>query len=150
MCYLLICLMLFVSFVFVVQFDEVLFDFVFEVCVCEILKILCCLVCVGEIIDELNVLISCDLWFYLCEWLVVGDSNDVVVDVVVDRFGEYVLFQLCVQGINWLLYLVGLVMVFLGLLIGWQFIWLCVVLIEFVFECLIEDEKVWLDWIMCD
>ncbi|MTH63441.1 cytochrome c-type biogenesis protein [Paracoccus shanxieyensis] len=148
--YLLICLMLLASPALAVQPDEVLSDPALEARAREISKILRCPVCAGETIDESNAPISRDLRLYLRERLVAGDSNDAAVDAVVDRFGEYVLFQPRAQGINWLLYLAGPVMALLGLLIGWQFIRSRAAPTEPAPERLTEDEKARLDRIMRD
>lgn len=105
-----------------VQPDEVLSDPTLEARAREISKVLRCPVCQGETIDESNAPISRDLRLYLRERLVAGDSDDAAVAAVVDRFGEYVLFQPPARGVNWLLYLAGPVMALLALLTGWRFI----------------------------
>ncbi|MCV2448623.1 MULTISPECIES: cytochrome c-type biogenesis protein [Paracoccus] len=105
-----------------VQPDEVLSDPALEARAREISKVLRCPVCQGETIDESNAPISRDLRLYLRERLVAGDSDDAAVAAVVDRFGEYVLFQPPARGVNWLLYLAGPVMALLALLTGWRFI----------------------------
>lgn len=105
-----------------VQPDEVLSDPALESRAREISKLLRCPVCQGETIDESNAPISRDLRLYLRERLVAGDSDNAAVEAVVDRFGEYVLFQPPARGANWLLYLAGPVMAALALLLGWRFI----------------------------
>jgi len=105
-----------------VQPDEVLSDPALEARAREISKVLRCPVCQGETIDESNAPISRDLRLYLRERLVAGDSDDAAVAAVVDRFGEYVLFQPPARGVNWLLYLAGPVMAAFALLLGWRFI----------------------------
>lgn len=107
---------------FAVQPDEVLSDPALESRAREISRLLRCPVCQGETIDESNAPISRDLRLYLRERLVAGDSDDAAVEAVVDRFGEYVLFQPPARGANWLLYLAGPVMAVLALLLGWRFI----------------------------
>lgn len=121
--YLILCLcLLFAAPVFAVQPDEVLPDPAMEARAREISKILRCPVCQGETIDESNAPISRDLRLYLRERLVAGDNDAEAVDAVVDRFGEYVLFEPQARGINWLLYLAGPLMAVLALLMGWRFI----------------------------
>ena len=105
-----------------VQPDEVLSDPALESRAREISRLLRCPVCQGETIDESNAPISRDLRLYLRERLVAGDSDNAAVEAVVDRFGEYVLFQPPARGANWLLYLAGPVMAALALLLGWRFI----------------------------
>ncbi len=132
-----------------VQPDEVLSDPVLESRAREISKLLRCPVCQGETIDESNAPISRDLRLYLRERLVAGDSDDAAVEAVVDRFGEYVLFQPPARGANWLLYLAGPVMAALGLLLGWRFIRSRRPADEGA-EALSPDEKARLDRIMRD
>ena len=121
--YLILCLALLLAVpAWAVQPDEVLSDPALEARARDISRILRCPVCQGETIDESNAPISRDLRLYLRERLVAGDSNEQAVDAVVERFGEYVLFEPRARGINWVLYLAGPLMALLGLLIGWRFI----------------------------
>ncbi|MDP0925827.1 cytochrome c-type biogenesis protein CcmH [Paracoccus onubensis] len=111
-----------VSPVFAVQPDEVLDDPVLEARAREISQKLRCPICQGENIDESNAAISRDLRLYVRERLVAGDNDDKVIDAVVDRFGEYVLFEPRARGSNLILWLAGPVMAFIGLLIAWGFV----------------------------
>jgi len=121
--YLLLCLMLLLAGpAFAVQPDEILSDPALEARAREISKVLRCPVCQGETIDESNAPISRDLRLYLRERLVSGDTDEAALEAVVDRFGEYVLFEPPARGINWVLYLAGPVMALIALLIGWRFI----------------------------
>lgn len=121
--FLVLCLSLLVAVpAFAVQPDEMLSDPALEARAREISRVLRCPVCQGETIDESNAPISRDLRLYLRERLVAGDSNAAALEAVVDRFGEYVLFEPPARGINWVLYLAGPVMALLALLIGWRFI----------------------------
>ncbi|MCZ0962201.1 cytochrome c-type biogenesis protein [Paracoccus benzoatiresistens] len=105
-----------------VQPDEVLPDAGQEARAREISQMLRCPVCQGENIDESNAPISRDLRLYVRERIVAGDSNDEVIDAVVDRFGEFVLFQPRAQGGNLVLWLAGPVMALLALLLAWRFL----------------------------
>ncbi|MFH5773533.1 cytochrome c-type biogenesis protein CcmH [Paracoccus sp. NGMCC 1.201697] len=121
--FLLLCLSLLVATpALAVQPDEMLSDPVLEARAREISQVLRCPVCQGETIDESNAPISRDLRLYLRERLVAGDSDTEALDAVVDRFGEYVLFEPPARGINWVLYLAGPVMALLALLVAWRFI----------------------------
>ncbi|RJE85430.1 cytochrome c-type biogenesis protein [Paracoccus onubensis] len=111
-----------VSPVFAVQPDEVLDDPVLEARAREISQKLRCPICQGENIDESNAAISRDLRLYVRERLVAGDNDDKVIDAVVDRFGEYVLFEPRARGSNLILWLAGPVMALIGLLIAWGFV----------------------------
>lgn len=111
-----------VSPVFAVQPDEVLDDPVLEARAREISQKLRCPICQGENIDESNAAISRDLRLYVRERLVAGDNDDKVIDAVVDRFGEYVLFEPRARGSNLILWLAGPIMALIGLLIAWGFV----------------------------
>ena len=107
---------------FAVQPDEVLPDPAAEARAREISQKLRCPVCQGENIDESNAPISRDLRLYVRERIVAGDSNDEVIDAVVDRFGEFVLFEPRARGGNLVLWLAGPVMALLALLGAWRFL----------------------------
>lgn len=106
---------------FAVQPDEVLNDPALETRAREISKKLRCPICQGENIDESNAAISRDLRLYVRERLVAGDSNDETIDAVVDRFGEFVLFEPPAMGGNLILWLAGPIMALIGCLIAWRF-----------------------------
>ena len=107
---------------FAVQPDEVLPDPAAEARAREVSQKLRCPVCQGENIDESNAPISRDLRLYVRERIVAGDSNDQVIDAVVDRFGEFVLFEPRARGGNLVLWLAGPVMALLALLGAWRFL----------------------------
>lgn len=81
-----------------------------------------CPVCQGENIDESNAPISRDLRLYVRERLVAGDGDEQVIDAVIDRFGEFVLFEPRARGANLMLWLAGPVMALLGLLVAFLFL----------------------------
>ena len=105
-----------------VQPDEVLEDPALENRAREISKGLRCLVCRNESIDESHASLARDLRLLVRERLVAGDTNDEVVDYVVDRYGEYVLLQPTVRGANWLLWAAGPAMLLLALGLAWMFL----------------------------
>lgn len=107
---------------FAVQPDEVLPDPGQEARAREISQKLRCPVCQGENIDESHAPISRDLRLYVRERIVAGDSNDQVIDAVVDRFGEFVLFEPRARGGNLVLWLAGPIMALLALLGAWRFL----------------------------
>lgn len=107
---------------FAVQPDEVLPDAGQEARAREISQKLRCPVCQGENIDESNAPISRDLRLYVRERIVAGDSDEAVIDAVVDRFGEFVLFEPRARGGNLVLWLAGPVMALLALLMAWRFL----------------------------
>ena len=76
-----------------VQPDEVLPDPALEARARAITKELRCVVCQSESIDESNADIARDLRLMVRERIVAGDSDAEVLDYVVDRYGEFVLFR---------------------------------------------------------
>ncbi|SLN41921.1 Cytochrome c-type biogenesis protein CcmH precursor [Roseivivax jejudonensis] len=90
-----------------VQPDEVLDDPALESRAREISEGLRCLVCQNESIDESNASLASDLRLLVRERLVAGDSDDEVVDFIVDRYGEFVLLRPTTGGWNWLLWAAG-------------------------------------------
>jgi cytochrome c-type biogenesis protein CcmH len=98
-----------------VQPDEVLADPVLESRARDISKLLRCPVCQGENIDESNAPVARDLRLVVRERLTAGDSDDAVLDYVVARFGEFVLFQPRAEGANLILWAAGPAMLLLGL-----------------------------------
>ncbi len=105
-----------------VQPDEVLDNPVLESRARDISQKMRCPVCQGESIDESNAGVSRDLRLYIRERLVAGDSDAEVVDAVVDRFGEFVLFDPPMRGINLLLWFAAPVAALLGLILAFVFL----------------------------
>src|SRR6056297_1556272 len=87
-----------------VQPDEVLDDPELEARARALSQDLRCLVCRNENIDDSNAELARDLRLLVRERLVAGDSNEEVVDFVVDRYGEYVLLRPTLTGSNIVLY----------------------------------------------
>ena len=92
---------------FAVQPDEILPDPGLEARARVISKDLRCPVCQGENIDDSNAPISRDLRLIIRERLLAGDGKEEVIDFIVARYGEFVLFQPRATGANWLLWLAG-------------------------------------------
>lgn len=108
--------------VYAVQPDEVLDDAGLETRARQISQQLRCPVCQGENIDESNAPISRDLRLFVRERLVAGDSNSEVVDNVVDRFGEFVLFDPRPTGSNLILWLAGPLMALIAAALAVRFL----------------------------
>lgn len=104
-----------------VEPDEVLADPVLEQRARTLSKDLRCLVCRNENIDESNAELARDLRVLVRERLVAGDSDEAVMDFVVERYGEYVLLRPTASGANWLLWAAGPLMLLLALGIGMGF-----------------------------
>ncbi|KFI27423.1 cytochrome c-type biogenesis protein CcmH [Haematobacter massiliensis] len=107
---LLVAVLLLAGPAFAVQPDEMLSDPALEARARQISQGLRCTQCRNENIDESNAGIARDLRLLVRERLVAGDSDGEVVDYVVDRYGEFVLLQPTVTGVNWVLWLAGPVM----------------------------------------
>ncbi len=107
---------------FAVQPDEILDDPALEARARDISQGLRCLVCRNENIDDSNADLARDLRLLVRERLVAGDSNEEVVDYIVDRYGEYVLLKPTLRGANLILWIAGPAMLLLALGIGGVYI----------------------------
>lgn len=112
---LILALMLIAAPALAVNPDEVLEDPALEARARGISAELRCVVCRGESIDESNASIARDLRVLVRERLVAGDSDDAVIDYVVDRYGEYVLMKPTTGGGNVLLWAAGPVLFLIAL-----------------------------------
>ena len=92
---------------FPVEPDEMLENVELEARAQEISRQLRCLVCRNENIDSSNADLAGDLRKLVRERLTAGDSDQQVLDYVVDRFGEYVLLMPGKGGSNLILWLAG-------------------------------------------
>lgn len=108
--------------IWAVQPDEILDDPKLEERARDISAGLRCLVCRNESIDESNAELARDLRLLVRERLIAGDSDDEVVQFVVDRYGEYVLLNPRVTGSNLVLWLAGPAMLLIGAGIGWAYL----------------------------
>lgn len=97
-----------------VQPNEVLDDPVLESRARDISKGLRCLVCQNENIDDSNASLAHDLRVLVRDRLTAGDSDDEVVDFIVDRYGEYVLLEPRATGSTLALWFAGPAMLLLG------------------------------------
>jgi cytochrome c-type biogenesis protein CcmH len=98
-----------------VQPDEILADPALEARAREISRDIRCPVCQGESIDDSSAPISRDLRIIIRERLVAGDSDREVVDYIVARYGEFVLFNPRAEGSNLILWLAGPALFLAGL-----------------------------------
>ncbi|EPX78378.1 cytochrome c-type biogenesis protein [Salipiger mucosus] len=105
-----------------VQPDEILDDPALESRAREISAGLRCLVCQNESIDESNASLARDLRLLVRERLMEGDSNEEVVDYIVERYGEFVLLKPTTGGWNWLLWAAGPILFALALILAGLYI----------------------------
>ena len=110
-----LALFLMVTPVWAVQPDEILADPALEARARDISRDIRCPVCQGETIDDSNAPIARDLRLIIRERLVAGDSDAAVVDYIVERFGEGVLFNPPAKGVNWVLWLAGPALLLAGI-----------------------------------
>ena len=113
-----LALFLAVSPAWAVQPDEMLDDPVLESRAREISRDIRCPVCQGETIDDSNAPISRDLRLIIRERLVAGDTDEEVVDFIVERFGEGVLFNPPAEGANLVLWLAGPALLLAGIAVA--------------------------------
>jgi cytochrome c-type biogenesis protein CcmH len=110
-----LALLLLATPVFAVQPDEMLADPALEARAREISRDIRCPVCQGETIDDSNAPISRDLRLIIRERLVAGDTDDEVIDYIVARYGEFVLYNPRPTGSNLILWLAGPVLLLAGI-----------------------------------
>jgi cytochrome c-type biogenesis protein CcmH len=107
---------------FAVQPDEILPDPALEARARAITKDLRCVVCQSESIDDSNADIARDLRLLVRERIVAGDSDAEVIDFVVARYGEFVLFRPPFNARNAALWLAGPLLLLIGGGIAFAFI----------------------------
>ena len=95
------------SSVVAVEPDEVLDNPSLEERARQISKDLRCLVCQNESIDESDAALARDLRVLVRERLQIGDSNEEVLQFVVDRYGEFALLRPRIDGVNYVLWWFG-------------------------------------------
>ena len=116
-------LVIFIPFVsYSVEPNEVLGDPTLEERARNISKDLRCLVCQNESIDDSNASLAKDLRILVRERLVAGDSDDEVLNFIVDRYGEFALLNPRSDGFNLILWLSGPLMLIIALIISFTFI----------------------------
>lgn len=98
-----------------VEPSEMLADPAQEARAREVSKELRCLVCRNENIDDSNATLAKELRVLVRDRISAGDSNDQVIDYLVDRYGEYVLLKPTITGSNLMLYIAGPAMLLIGL-----------------------------------
>ena len=99
-----------------VQPDEILADPGLEARARGISTLIRCPVCQGETIDESNATIARDLRLVVRERLLAGDSDDQVIEYLVMRYGEFILFRPRMVGSNLILWVAGPVLLLVSLI----------------------------------
>ncbi|MEC7463386.1 MAG: cytochrome c-type biogenesis protein [Pseudomonadota bacterium] len=98
-------LILFVTPALAIQPDEILKDTVLEERARVISKELRCLVCQNQSIDDSDAPLARDLRVLVRERLQAGESNEEVINFVVDRYGDFVLLRPPVKASTLVLWL---------------------------------------------
>lgn len=78
-----------------------------------------CVICQNQSIDDSNADLAHDLRVLVRERLVAGDSDDAVIQFVVDRYGDFVLLRPPIKPATYALWAAPAV----GLLVGVAFVW---------------------------
>ena len=107
---------------FAVQPDEMLADPALESRARELSRGLRCVVCQNESIDESNADLARELRLVVRERLVEGDTNEEVLDYLVQRYGQFVLMKPRTDGWNIILWLSGPALFLLALGIGVSYV----------------------------
>ena len=105
-----------------VEPDEVLDDPVLEARARDLSRGLRCMVCRNESIDESNADLARDMRILVRERLVEGDTDQEVIEFIVDRYGEYALLKPTTGGANWILWAAGPLMLLLALGVGFNYL----------------------------
>ena len=126
---------------FCVEPGEVLEDPILEERARDISKDLRCLVCQNESIDDSEAILAKDLRVLVRERLLAGDSNDQVLQFIVDRYGEFALLRPKSNGSNLILWFSGPVMFLIALIISFVFIKSNINFNRASFKSLTNDEK---------
>ncbi len=100
--------------VLAVEPDEVLSDPVLESRARALSKELRCVVCQNQDIDSSNAGVARDLRLIVRERLVAGDTDKEVLDYVVARYGDYVLFRPPLKPLTYILWFGPVFLLLLG------------------------------------
>ena len=101
-----------------VEPNEMLADPALEARARVISKEIRCPQCQNENIDASNASIAKDLRIILRERLVAGDTDEQAVAFLVDRYGEFILFNPAKSGLNLVLWIAGPIMFLFALLLA--------------------------------
>jgi len=105
-----------------VEPDEILSDATLEKRARDISQNLRCLVCQNESIDESNASLARDLRLLVRERLMEGETDEEVIEFIVDRYGEFVLLRPQVNGVNLILWALAPISLLLSLIFSGAYI----------------------------
>lgn len=101
-----------------VEPDEVLDDPALEARAIDLSREIRCLVCRNESIDESNADLAKDLRLLVRERLTEGDTDEQVMDYLVERYGEFVLLRPTFSAGNAALWLGGPALLLIGMAVS--------------------------------
>lgn len=119
---LLVALFILVRPAFAVNPDEILPDARLEDRARELSSIIRCMKCQNQSIDDSDADLAKDLRILVRERLTQGDSDEQVLDYLVDRYGEFVLLKPRFSLSNLALWVIPALALLLGLFFSWRLI----------------------------
>lgn len=105
-----------------VEPDEILSDAMLESRARDLSQNLRCLVCQNESIDESNASLARDLRLLVRERLMKGETDQEVLEFIVDRYGEFVLLRPQANGVNLILWALTPIVLLLSLIFSGAYI----------------------------
>ena len=105
-----------------VEPDEILSDAMLENRARDLSQNLRCLVCQNESIDESNASLARDLRLLVRERLIKGETDQEVLEFIVDRYGEFVLLRPQANGVNLILWSLTPIALLLSLIFSGAYI----------------------------
>ena len=105
-----------------VEPDEILSDAMLENRARDLSQNLRCLVCQNESIDESNASLARDLRILVRERLIKGETDQEVLEFIVDRYGEFVLLRPQANGVNLILWALTPIALLLSLIFSGAYI----------------------------
>lgn len=105
-----------------VEPDEMLSDPALEERARVISQDLRCVVCQNETIDESNATLAQDMRRLVRQRILAGDSNEAVLDYMVDRYGDFVLLRPRVTSLTVLLWFGPFLLLLAGALVAARYI----------------------------
>ena len=79
-----------------------------------------CLVCQNQTIADSHAELAVDLRNQVKEMLKRGDSDQMIIDYMTARYGDFVLYRPPMQGNTWVLWLGPFALLVVGALVGWR------------------------------
>nr|CDP79854.1 cytochrome c-type biogenesis protein CycL [Bartonella schoenbuchensis] len=104
-----------IQFVIAVEPHEILEDPILESRARNISSQLRCPVCYNQSINDSDAPLAHDLRLLIRERLKAGDSDQQIIDFLVERYGEFILLELPFNKVTWFLWLFPLIFLIIGI-----------------------------------